>query len=180
MVLGCSQSNPPTLVPGDDRRAALTPRQPSAWWQRSRTFSVIAIAAAMISTVAFTVVSISPHDRVIVGSPRPTYPAGKSDEDQIRGVLQAISDSYNRKDVKSAEEQLCTRARSQWNPALEQVWMNYRLRHGPYQFVLASIRVSGVVADVTGRQTYVNDAAPTDFTAAMERQRNGWKMCSST
>lgn len=180
MVRSPGRTEPPTLSSGDDRRTAPTPRRESAWRQRSCSVAAIALLAATICAAAFTFVSIYPPGKVIVGSPRAIYPAGKSDEDQIRDVLQAISDSYNRKDVKSAEDQLCSHVRSQWSSSLERVWMRYRSRHGPFRFVLHSIHVSGLVADVTGHQTYANDTVPRDFTASMARQRDGWKMCSST
>ena len=180
MDVGGGQATQSTLDSGHERRWALRSRRVSAWRRQSRSFAVASVLAATISAIALTFVSVHQYDEVIVGSPRAAYRAGASDEDQIRDVLQAISNSYNRTDVKSAEDQLCRRAQLQWNPSLERVWLTYRLRHGPFEFALASIRVSGVVAEVTGRQRYANDAAPTDFTAAMERQRNGWKMCSST
>jgi hypothetical protein len=177
---GFERTQPPLASDGQRQAAAPMLRHVLPRWRRSFSRAVGSALIVIVSAVALISMSVHPHERVVAGSARAAYPTGPSDEDQIRDVLQAISHSYNEKDVKSAEDQLCWRARAQWSTSLEQVWMRYRLRHGPFQFIVGSIHVSGVVADVTGRQTYANDTAPKDFTAAMEHERDGWKMCSST
>ncbi|BBZ26656.1 hypothetical protein MMAD_09510 [Mycolicibacterium madagascariense] len=145
----------------------------------SRRLTLAACVVAMLSVGAFTVPNL--HTQVLVsGVAVPDASIGTSDEDQIRIVLQAISDAYNRKDVRAAQDSLCARSRSQWSPQLERVWMAYRLRHGAMEFTIRSVEVTGVVARVTGTQTYFNDVVPQKFTAEMGRSPSGWRMCSST
>ncbi|OKH81307.1 hypothetical protein EB75_17700 [Mycobacterium sp. ST-F2] len=118
--------------------------------------------------------------RVVTGEAQPADRMGRSDEDQIRDTLRAISDSYNRQDVRSAQLLLCAPARSQWNAGLERVWMRFRRDHGVMQFTVDSVLVRGTQADVSGTQMYANDAVPKPFTAKFGRGPHGWRMCSST
>ena len=156
----------------------LDTEKPRASWS-SRWIAFIAGVAAVLVVAALTVTIL--HSRVVVsGVPRADASIDTSDEAQIRGVLRTISDAYNRKDVHGAQDSLCTRSRSQWNPQLERVWMAYRLRHGAMDFTIRSVDVTGVVARVAGFQDYVNDAKPQPFTAEMGRSPSGWRMCSST
>ncbi len=144
----------------------------------SRAFwSVVIIVGVVVG--AMTVPSLHPQV-VVSGVPRADTSSAPSDEDQIRVVLQSISDAYNRMDVRAAQDSLCARSRSQWSPQLESVWMAYRLRHGAMDFTIRSVDVTGVVARVTGSQTYANDVRPQPFTAEMGRSPSGWRMCSST
>jgi hypothetical protein len=139
---------------------------------------VIAIALTAVAVVSVTAAR-SPN--IVSGTPRAADATERSDEDQIADVLQAISDAYNRKDVHGAEGNLCGRARAQWNPQLEGVWMAYRLRHGNLEFTIKSIDVTGAAAHVAGTLRYANDTHPHSFTAQMGRGvRGGWKLCSST
>lgn len=141
----------------------------------------IAVAILVVFAIAGGFwLGVDPVEKTVPGAPRAAGFVGRSDEDQIGDVLQAISDAYNHKDVKSAEGNLCAHVRSQWNARLENVWMTYRLRHGTADFTITSIDVRGAAADVTGRQSYTNDVHPHDFTALMGRGTGGWKMCSST
>lgn len=146
------------------------------WW------AVGAAAAVVVCVFAGAAgwLTLHPVDVTVHGAPRAAATSGSSDEDQIRDVLQAISDAYNRRDVKSAEENLCGHVRVQWNPKLESVWMAYRLRHGTAAFTITSVDVTGAAAHVTGTQSYANDGVPHKFTAEMGRAPYGWKMCSST
>jgi hypothetical protein len=149
--------------------------------RRSALAWIITIACVVSLVLAGTLwLAVHRSNIVISGTPRAGEPVGTSDEDQIRGVLQAISDAYNRKDVSSAEGNLCPQVRGQWNPQLESVWMKYRLRHGAEEFTIESIDVSGAAAHITGTQRYANDVKPHDFMAEMGRGAYGWKMCSST
>ncbi|GAC1399536.1 MAG: hypothetical protein NVS4B6_22560 [Mycobacterium sp.] len=146
------------------------------WW----TIGAAVAAALFIVGAATTWLTVHPVEVTVAGAPHAADSTGKSDEDQIRDVLQAISDAYNRKDVKGAEDNLCAHIRAQWSPQLESVWMTYRLRHGAAEFTVTSVDVTGAAAHVTGTQTYANDGRPHDFTAEMGRAPYGWKMCSST
>ncbi|WP_163751335.1 hypothetical protein [Mycolicibacterium helvum] len=121
-----------------------------------------------------------PIGDTVGGTPHAAEPTGTSDQDQIRHVLQAMSDAYNDKDVRGAEGNLCAYERAQWNPQLESKWLAYRLQHGAAQITIRSVDVRGAAAHVTGTQIYANDAAPHQFTAEMGRVAHGWKMCSST
>jgi hypothetical protein len=106
-------------------------------------------------------------------------PTAISDQDQIRDVLQAMSDAYNQKDIQGTETNLCAQARTQWNPQLESAWLTYRSRHGAAEVTITSVDVIGSAAHVTGTQTYANDLEAHGFTAEMGRAAYGWKMCSS-
>jgi hypothetical protein len=145
----------------------------------SWTVGVVAVVVpVVVGTTAW--LTVHPVEDTVRGAPRAAEPTGSSDEDQIRDVLHAISDAYNRKDVRSAEDNLCAPARAQWNSKLESVWLAYRLRHGAAEFTIRSVDVRGAAAHVTGTQTYANDAEAHGFTAEMGRAAYGWKMCSST
>jgi hypothetical protein len=150
--------------------------------RRRRRISLLIAAVGVLLLTLGAVVSVSavrPVD-VVTGAARAAEPTGPSDEDQIVGVLQAISDAYNRKDVQGAEAYLCGRSQMQWNPQLESAWMRYRLRYGALRFTVDSVVVTGRSARVTGTQIYANDSRPHAFTADMGREPQGWKMCSST
>lgn len=148
--------------------------------QRLGVQALVVIIAAVAIVVSGSVwLVVNRWETTVSGIPRAADPVGKSDEDQIRDVLQAISDAYNRKDVRSGEMLLCARARAVWNPRLESVWMRFRMQHGTAEFDIKSIDVNGAVARVSGTQTYANDRKPQDFTAEMGRGTGGWKMCSS-
>lgn len=150
---------------------------------RYHLFRALFAAALVMLLVAGAVPLVDqvPHVvRVVAGHARPADRLGESDEDQIRDTLASISDSYNRQDVRSAQQWLCSPARSQWDSELERVWLRFRLEHGVMRFTVESITVDGTVADVVGIQHYANDAAPKPFTAKLGRSPHGWKMCSST
>jgi hypothetical protein len=148
---------------------------------RTSLLSIIALVGAGASG-ATAVVSIPAFSWqiVVAGTPRAAEATGRTDEEQIVDVLRAISDAYNRKDIQSAEGNLCARARTQWNPQLEGVWMAYRHRHGTLEFTIDFIDVAGTAAHVAGTQVYANDRKPQVFTAEMGRGPHGWKLCSST
>jgi hypothetical protein len=156
----------------------LAGRIPSRW--RRGPFVFITVISVVFPIAGITWLGVERSVTVVSGAPHAAETVGESDGDQIRDVLQAISDAYNRTDVKSAESNLCARVRSQWNESLEGAWMRFRLRHGPFRFTIKSIAVNGASAHVTGTQTYTNDGNAVMFTAEMGRGRQGWKMCSSS
>ena len=145
--------------------------------RRSLT-AVSVTASALIGVSAW--LTAHPIEDTVRGAPRAAERTASSDEDQIRGVLQAMSDAYNRMDVRSTEDELCAQARAQWNPEMESAWLAYRSRHGAAEFTVRSLDVSGAAAHVTGTQTFHNDAKVQGFTAEMRRATYGWKVCSST
>jgi hypothetical protein len=124
--------------------------------------------------------TVHPVEDTVSGVPRAAQPTVRSDQEQIRDVLQAMSGAYNRKDVRGTEDNLCTDLRAQWNPQLEIAWLATRVRQGAAEVTITSVDVRGRAAHVTGTQTYANDAKAHDFTAEMGRAAYGWKMCSST
>ena len=148
----------------------------------ARGARLAALVAAVLTPVCagwFGILGAHPLTVTITGAPRAADTAGRTDADQIRDVLQSISDAYNDEDVRAAEEHLCPRSRAQWSPALEKVWMGYRMRHGSFSFTITSVEVTGEVAHVTGTQTYARDPEPRAFAAEMGRVSHEWKMCSS-
>lgn len=125
--------------------------------------------------------TVHPIEETVAGAARAAVETlGLSDQDQIREVLHAMSDAYNRKDVRSTEDNLCNDLRAQWNPQMERAWLANRLRQGSAEITIRSIEVTGKAAHVMGIQTYANDAQAHAFTAEMGRAARGWKMCSST
>jgi hypothetical protein len=135
----------------------------------------------VLSVAAITAwLTAHPIEEAVRGKARAAEATGSSDEGQIRDVIQAITDAYNRKDVRSTEDNLCAPERAQWNPSVERAWLAYRLQHGAAEFSIRSVDVRGTAAHVTGTQTYANDTRAHAFTAEMGRGYNGWKMCAST
>jgi hypothetical protein len=142
----------------------------------------VGVEAVVVSVIVATIawLTVHPLQDTVRGAPRAAEQTGSSDEDQIRDVIQAMTDAYNRKDVRSTEDNLCASVRAQWNPKTESAWLAYRLQHGAAQFTIRSVDVTGAAAHITGTQTYANDTQAHGFTAEMGRAARGWKMCSST
>jgi hypothetical protein len=113
-----------------------------------------------------------------VAAPQPPpSPAPKSDEDQVREVIQGMQDAYNTSNWEKYRTLLCPRMREQFvGPVLVSL-QRQREQTGLLDTLIGTVTINGDEASAVVTQHQERGTPPDTGSFRLVRDTDGWKAC---
>jgi hypothetical protein len=154
-------------------------------FSRATLIVVFSVAAAACSHAGAPAPSASPSPSAAqsesvaapIAPPPPAPPPPKTDEQQIRDVIQGEQDAYNTSNWALYRSLVCDHMRAEFSGPNEAIMDNARQQTGLLDVLVGAITVTGDQASAVVTQHQERGTPPNTGSFRLVREADGWKVC---